>query len=239
MAGTEGSVRLKLPLRDRIEAGQALASALSFWRQQSDVIVLALPRGGVPVGEEIARALGVRLDLMLVRKLGVPGNRELAMGAIASGGVQVLNDHVLRYLDIAPEDIASAARHETAELQRRDQLYRGSRPVSLLRGQHVILVDDGLATGATMRAAIQAVRQQIPAEIIVAIPVGAPDSVAQVAKLVDQIVCPFTPEPFSSIGQWYMDFDQVSDQEVQELLQQAWEREAAAGHHQEDNHHEP
>lgn len=233
-------MRAELPLRDRIEAGQVLAVALSFLRQQPDVIVLALPRGGVPVAEEIARTLGVRLDLMLVRKLGVPGNRELAMGAIASGGVQVLNDQVLRYLDISPEDIASAARRETVELQRRDQLYRGSRPLPSLRGQHVILVDDGLATGATMRAAIQAVRQQIPAEIIVAIPVGAPDSVAQVAKLVDQMVCPFTPESFSAIGQWYMDFDQVSDQEVQELLQQAWARETAAeGHQQEGHHHEP
>jgi len=227
----KGVVRGELPLRDRIAAGRVLAAALSSWRQQPDVIVLALPRGGVPVGEEIARALEVRLDLMLVRKLGVPGNKELAMGAIASGGVQVLNEHVLRYLDLSPEDIATAARHETAELQRRDQLYRGSRPLPLLRGQHVILVDDGLATGATMRAAIQAVHQQVPAEIIVAIPVGAPDSVAQIRGLVDQVICPFTPEPFAAIGQWYMDFDQVSDQEVQELLQQAWAREAAGRRH--------
>lgn len=216
-------------LRDRIDAGQLLAAALAPWRQQSDVIVLALPRGGVPVAAEIVRTLQVRLDLMLVRKLGVPGNEELAMGAIASGGVQVLNDSVLHYLDISQPAIASAVQRERRELQRREQAYRGNRPFPSLRGQRVILVDDGLATGSTMRAAIQAVHQQVPAEIIVAVPVGAPDSVAQVRELVDEMVCPFTPEPFSSIGQWYAEFGQVSDEEVLELLRQAWQQDDTAG----------
>lgn len=221
-----------LPLSDRVAAGRLLAAALADFGHQSDVIVLALPRGGVPVAAEIARALQVRLDLMLVRKLGVPGNEELAMGAIASGNVQVLNEHVLRYLDLPAAAIAAAAERESRELQRREQAYRGDRPPLQLHGRRVILVDDGLATGATMRAAIQAVRQLSPAAIIVAIPVGAPESVAAVAKLVERTVCLFTPDPFSSIGQWYREFGQVSDSEVQDLLQQAWRHEGteASGH---------
>lgn len=216
-------------LRDRAAAGRLLAAALSAYRRQSDVIVLALPRGGVPVAAEISRALQVRLDLMLVRKLGVPGNEELAMGAIASGGVQVLNESVLDFLALPRLAIEDAAQRERRELLRREQAYRGDRPSPSLRGQRVILVDDGLATGATMRAAVQAVHQQVPAAIIVAIPVGAPDSVAQVGGLVDEMVCPFTPEPFSSIGQWYAEFGQVSDEEVQALLHEAWQHEDATG----------
>lgn len=216
----------RLPLRDRVEAGRLLAAALMPLQGQPDVLVLALPRGGLPVAAEIARALHAPLDLLLVRKLGVPGNEELAMGAIASGGVQVLNDHVVQYLDVPRHAIEEVARRESVELQRRDHLYRGLRPVPVLRGQRVIIVDDGLATGATMRAAIQAVRQQMPSEIIIAIPVGAQESVATVARLVDKVVCLFTPEPFSSIGQWYEEFGQVSDEEVQALLGQAWAQES-------------
>lgn len=216
-------------LRDRAAAGQLLAAALGAYRRQQDVIVLALPRGGVPVAAEISRALQVRLDLMLVRKLGVPGNEELAMGAIASGGVQVLNDSVLDFLALPRLAIEEAAQRERLELLRREQAYRGDRPAPSLRGQRVILVDDGLATGATMRAAIQAVHQQVPAAIIVAVPVGAPDSVAQVGGLVDEMLCPFTPEPFSSIGQWYAEFGQVSDEEVQTFLHEAWQHDDATG----------
>lgn len=223
-----------LPLSDRVAAGRLLAAALTDFDHQPDVIVLALPRGGVPVAAEIARALQVRLDLMLVRKLGVPGNEELAMGAIASGNVQVLNEHVLRYLDLPAAAIAAATERETRELRRREQAYRGNRPPPRLQGRRVILVDDGLATGATMRAAIQAVRQMSPAAIIVALPVGAPESVAEVAKLVERMVCLFTPDPFSSIGQWYGEFGQVSDSEVQDLLQQAWRHEVTG-----DSGHEP
>lgn len=221
-----------LPLSDRVAAGRLLAAALTDFDHQPDVIVLALPRGGVPVAAEIARALQVRLDIMLVRKLGVPGNEELAMGAIASGNVQVLNEHVLRYLDLPAAAIAAATERETRELRRREQAYRGNRPPPRLQGRRVILVDDGLATGATMRAAIQAVRQMLPAAIIVALPVGAPESVAEVAKLVERMVCLFTPDPFSSIGQWYREFGQVSDSEVQDLLQQAWRHEVTgdSGH---------
>lgn len=220
---------IHLPLRDRDEAGRLLADRLMPWRDQPDVIVLALPRGGVPVAAVIARALQVRLDLMLVRKLGVPGSEELAMGAIASGGVQVMNPHVVDALQVSPAAITAMVLRERRELERREQAYRGRRPVPVLRGQRVILVDDGLATGATLRAAVEAVRMQAPAAIIVAVPVGAPDSAAQVGRLVDVMVCPFTPEPFAAIGEWYEDFGQVSDADVQQLLQSAWAREAGKG----------
>lgn len=219
----------RLPLRNRKEAGRLLAAALLPWQGQSDVIVLALPRGGVPVAAEIARALGVPLDLMLVRKLGVPGNEELAMGAIASGGVQVLNEHVMEWLQLSGTAVAMAVQREQRELQRREQVYRGSRPLPHLQGQRVILVDDGLATGASMRAAIQAVRQQGAAGIIVAVPVGAPESVERIRKLVDKVVCPHMPEPFAAIGQWYEDFRQVSDEDVQVLLREAWQQASKDG----------
>lgn len=220
---------IHLPLRNREEAGQLLADRLSAWRQQADVIVLALPRGGVPVAAVIARELRVRLDLMLVRKLGVPGSEELAMGAIASGGVQVMNPHVVDALQVPPAAIAAEVLREQRELERRERVYRGSRPAPVLRGQRVILVDDGLATGATLRAAVEAVRQQSPAVVIAAVPLGAPDSVDRVGRLVDVMVCPFTPEPFAAIGEWYEDFGQVSDADVQRLLQAAWAREAGEG----------
>lgn len=213
------------PFRDRVAAGRALAAALAAWREQADVLVLALPRGGVPVAYEIACALALRLDLMLVRKLGTPDHKELAMGAIASGGVQVLNDDVIRQLDIRPAAIDAAVREEALELRRRDLAYRGARPAPAVAGQRVILVDDGLATGATMRAAIAAVRQQAPACIVVAVPVAPAQRLAMLRPLVDQLICPFTPAPFLSIGQWYLDFPQTTDEEVKTLLSQAWRRE--------------
>lgn len=216
---------LEIPIRDRVSAGQALARLLGAYRRRPDVIVLALPRGGVPVAYEIAKALQLRLDLMLVRKLGVPGHAELAMGAIASGDVRVLNRDVLAALHIDGATVDAVAAQESLELQRRDRAYRGERPPPLLDGQQVILVDDGLATGATMHAAVEAVRQQSPARIVVAIPVAPPDSVALLRQQVDEVICPFMPESFNAIGRWYVDFSQTSDQQVQSLLHQAWQRE--------------
>lgn len=214
-----------IPFRDRMAAGQTLVAALAAWRAQADVLVLALPRGGVPVAYAIASALALRLDVMLVRKLGTPGHKEVAMGAIASGGVQVLNDDVIRHLHIPPAAIDATARKEILELQRRDLAYRGNRPAPALAGQQVILVDDGLATGATMRAAITAVRQQAPARIIVAVPVAPEETLSMLRPLVDQLICPLTPAPFYSIGQWYRDFAQTTDEEVKSLLGQAWQRD--------------
>jgi predicted phosphoribosyltransferase len=213
-----------IPFRDRMHAGQTLVAALAAWRGQADVLVLALPRGGVPVAYEIASALALRLDLMLVRKLGTPGHKEMAMGAIASGGVQVLNEDVIHYLNISPATIDAAVHEEVLELRRRDQAYRGERPAPALAGQQVILVDDGLATGATMRAAIAAVRRQAPARIIVAVPVAPAETLAMLRPLVDQLICPLTPEPFFAIGQCYRDFAQTTDEEVKTLLSQAWQR---------------
>lgn len=215
---------LHIPIRDRSAAGQALAGLLAEHRRQRDAIVLALPRGGVPVAYEIATALELRLDLMLVRKLGVPGHAELAMGAIASGGVRVLNRDVLRTLHIDDAAIAAVVARETRELQRRDRAYRGERPLPVLRDQQVILVDDGVATGATMRAAVQAARQQRPARIVVAVPVAAPESVALLRTEADAVVCPFMPDMLMAIGNWYVDFSQTSDQEVLDLLRLAWQR---------------
>ncbi len=217
----------ELPLPDRAAAGQLLAENLEEYRSRPDVIVLALPRGGVPVAAVIADALGARLDLMLVRKLGLPAHRELAMGAIAAGGIRVLNDDVVRMHDVSVATIDAVASTEARELARRDQAYRAGRPWPQLRGQCVILVDDGLATGATMRAAVDAVRQQQAAEIVVAVPVAPADTVRQLAHLADRVVCPFTPEPLYAIGQWYVDFDQTSDEQVLCLLRRAWAREDA------------
>lgn len=211
--------------RDRADAGRALAAALAAWREQADVLVLALPRGGVPVAYEVASALALRLDLMLVRKLGTPGHKEMAMGAIASGGVRVLNDDLIRGLYISPAAIDAVAQQEVLELQRRDLAYRGKRPAPAVTGQRVILVDDGLATGATMRAAIAAVRLQSPAHIAVAVPVAPVETLAMLRPLVDQLICLLTPAPFFSVGQWYRDFAQTTDEEVKTLLSKAWRRE--------------
>jgi predicted phosphoribosyltransferase len=206
------------PFRDRVEAGEVLAEGLLQYRDRDDVIVLALPRGGVPVAAEIARRLHAPFDVFVVRKLGVPGHEELAMGAIASGGVRLLNDDVVGPLGIPSNVIDSVARNEQIELERREELYRGSRAPIGLVGKTVILVDDGLATGSTMRAAVKAVRQQKPAQVIVAVPVGAPETCAMIAREADDVVCVRTPEPFVAVGLWYRDFTPTSDREVRALL---------------------
>jgi len=206
---------------NRAEAGRLLGLKLSKYAGRDDVIVLGLPRGGVPVAYEVARALRAPLDVFIVRKLGVPGFEELAAGAIASGGVRVLNEDVLRALPNADEIIESVTARETAELERREKSYRDGRPAPELRDRVVILVDDGLATGATMRAAVAALRQGGVAKIVVAAPVGAPDTCREFEHEVDEIVCAIAPEYFQAVGQYYEDFSQTSDEEVRELLARA------------------
>jgi predicted phosphoribosyltransferase len=203
---------------DRKEAGRALAARLRQYAGRSDVVVLALPRGGVPVAAPVADALDAPLDLFLVRKLGTPGHRELAMGAIASGGIRVLNDDVVKWYGIPPAAIDAVAREEEQELVRREATYREGREAPPLEGKIVILIDDGLATGSTMMAAVKAVRQRHPAKIIVAVPVGARDTCDALATIADEVVCVRMPEPFSAVGQWYLDFDQTTDEEVRQLL---------------------
>jgi predicted phosphoribosyltransferase len=207
--------------RNRTEAGQILATLLEAYADRPDVLVLGLPRGGVPVAFQVTKALHAPLDVFLVRKLGVPGHEELAMGAIASGGIRVLNDDVIGYLGIPINVIDAATEIEQRELSRREQAYRGSRPPAPVHGQTVILVDDGLATGSTMRAAVAALRSQKPARLIVAVPVSAPATCEELKAEVDQIVCASTPEPFYGVGQWYEDFSQTTDEEVRSLLEQA------------------
>jgi putative phosphoribosyl transferase len=204
--------------RNRTEAGRYLASQLGDYANRPDVLVLALPRGGVPVAFEVASALNAPLDIFLVRKLGVPGHEELAMGAIATGGVRVLNEDVVRYLNIPDEVIDAVAADEQRELERRERLYRGSKRAPDVSGKTVILVDDGLATGSTMRAAAAALRQQAPARIVVGVPVSAPATCDEFRDEVDEIVCAVTPEPFHGVGRWYEDFSQTTDEEVRELL---------------------
>jgi putative phosphoribosyl transferase len=207
--------------RDRREAGRFLARRLTAYADRPDVLVLALPRGGVPVGYEVARALRAPLDVFLVRKLGLPGHEELAMGAIASGGVRVLNEDVVRALGIPEDVIATVAAEEQEELERRERSYRGNRPAPAVRGKTVILIDDGLATGSTMRAAVAALRRQGPARIVVAVPVGAPETCAEFQEEADEAICAQTPEPFHAVGLWYRDFSQTTDEEVRELLERA------------------
>lgn len=204
--------------RNRVDAGRALAALLQTCARQHDVVVLALPRGGVPVGAEVAAALHVPLDVFLVRKLGVPGQEELAMGAIASGGVRVMNDDVVRRLGLDANAIDRVAAVEAAELARRERVYRGDRPPAEVAGRTVILVDDGLATGASMRAAVAAVRAGRPARLIVAVPVGARETCDELRPLVDDLVCAETPEPFDAVGAWYADFSPTSDEEVRTRL---------------------
>ena len=206
---------------NRAEAGQRLAQKLEKFAGRPDVIVLGLPRGGVPVAYEVARELGVPFDVFIVRKLGVPGFEELAAGAIASGGVRVLNEDVLRALPNADEIIEAVTAREVGELERREQSYRGGRPAPELRDRVVILVDDGLATGATMRVAVKALRQRSVKEIVVAVPVGPPETCREIAGEADEIVCAITPEFFHAVGQYYEDFSQTSDDEVRELLARA------------------
>ena len=209
------------PFRDRREAGRVLASLLKSYAGRDDVVVLALPRGGVPVAYEVASALGAPLDVFLVRKLGTPGHRELAMGAIASGGVRVLNDDVVRWYGIPESAIESVAREEAAELERRERAYRDGRPAPDLTNRIVMLVDDGLATGSTMRAAAQAARLHRPSRVVVGVPVGARQTCSEIASVADEVICARMPEPFSAVGQWYLDFDQTEDDEVRDLLQKS------------------
>jgi predicted phosphoribosyltransferase len=206
---------------NRREAGRMLASLLMKYANRDDVLVLALPRGGVPVGFEVARALKAPLDVFIVRKLGVPGHDELAMGAIATGGVRVLNDDVVIPFELEPEVIDAVAAREEKELVRRERLYRGARPAPDVQGRTVILVDDGLATGSTMRAAVAALRKQGPARIVVAVPVAAPETCEEFKTEVDEAVCAATPLMFNGVGRWYEDFSQTTDEEVHELLAQA------------------
>jgi putative phosphoribosyl transferase len=209
------------PFRDRTEAGRLLAQKLREYANRDDVVVLALPRGGVPVGFEVAKALNAPLDIFLVRKLGLPEQEELAMGAIATGGVRVLNDEVVRALDIPDEIVDAVAAKEERELERREREYRGGRAPVDVRGRTVILIDDGLATGSSMRAAALALRNKQPAQIVVAVPVGAPSTCAEFESEVDKVVCAVTPEPFWGVGQWYRDFSPTNDEEVRDLLGRA------------------
>jgi Predicted phosphoribosyltransferases len=206
---------------NRTEAGRLLAEKLVKYAGRADVIVLGLPRGGVPVAYEVAKRLGVPLDVFIVRKLGVPGFEELAVGAIASGGVRVLNHDVMRALPNAEATIESITARETAELERREQSYRAGRPAPELQDRIVILVDDGLATGATMRAAVKALRQRDAAKIVVAVPVGPPDTCREFEGEADETICASVPEFFQAVGQYYEDFSQTSDDEVRELLARA------------------
>jgi predicted phosphoribosyltransferase len=209
--------------QDRAEAGRILAGHLQAYADRPDVIVLALPRGGVPVGFEVARALRVPLDVFLVRKLGVPGHEELAMGALASSGVRVLNRDVVRALAIPEDVIAEVTANEAAELQRRERTYRRNRPTPEVAGRTAILVDDGLATGSTMRAAVAALRRQDPSRIVVAVPVGSADTCDELAQEADEVVCTRRPDPFLAVGMWYEDFTQTSDDEVRDRLDRASE----------------
>ena len=211
-------------LPNRTEAGRLLASQLEAYANRADVLVLGLPRGGVPVAFEVAKVLQAPLDICLVRKLGVPKRKELAMGAIASGNVMVINDEVVDWLQIAPETIEQVVATEQQELERRDRLYREGRPMPVAINQTVILVDDGIATGSTLMAAIETLKQQQPKSIIVAVPV-APLSVYQKLKtVVDEVVCLITPESFRSISLWYEDFSQTTDEDVRYLLSGSFEQ---------------
>jgi predicted phosphoribosyltransferase len=207
--------------RDRRDAGRALAKVLSAYAKRPDVVVLALPRGGVPVGFEVARALHAPLDVFIVRKLGVPGHDEYAMGAIASGGVRVLNEKIVQLLGIPAEAVEAVARAEQRELERREKLYRDGRPPLDITGRTVILVDDGLATGATMLAAVKAIHAKLPERIVIAVPTASAETCADLRHEVDEVICATTPEPFHAVGLWYQDFGQTSDEEVHELLSQA------------------
>ncbi len=206
---------------DRMDAGKKLAKELSKYANRSDVLILALPRGGVPVAFEVAKELNVKMDVFIVRKLGVPGNEELAMGAISSDNALVLNEDIVRSFQIPERVINMAAENELKELKRRERTYRGDRPKPEISGSTVILIDDGLATGATMRAATSAIKTKNPAKIVVAVPTGAPDTCELFKKEVDEVICIATPEPFYGVGAWYGNFSQTTDEEVCELLDKA------------------
>jgi putative phosphoribosyl transferase len=216
---------MALPFANREEAGGALAERLGGYVNRPDVVVLALPRGGVPVGFAIAERLHVPLDVIIVRKLGVPGHEELAMGAVASGGLRVLNRDIVEAAGVEPGAIEAVARAELRELARREALYRHGRAPSRLSGRVVVLVDDGLATGSTMRVAIQAARGEKPQRIVVAVPVAARETCTDLSREVDEVICLHTPDPFYAVGLWYADFSQTSDEQVVELLSRAAERQ--------------
>jgi predicted phosphoribosyltransferase len=216
---------------NRHEAGAELASRLRHFAGRDDVVVLALPRGGVPVAFEVAEALDAPLDLFLVRKLGMPGHPEFAIGAIASGGVRVLSDDIVEHYGISQSAIEATVRAEQKELERRERAYRQGQALTPLRGRVVILVDDGLATGSTMKAAVQAVRQHQPARVVVAVPVGAPSTCDELADVADEAVCARTPEPFVAVGLWYEDFSQTGDDEVRALLREHAMRTSSGTRH--------
>jgi predicted phosphoribosyltransferase len=213
---------------DRFDAGRRLAESLAAYRGRDDVVVLGLPRGGVPVAAEVARALAAPLDVFLVRKLGLPGHEELAMGAIASGGVRVVNDEVVGALQVPVEMLDRAAARESGERERRERAYRGDLPAQDFTGKVVVLVDDGLATGSTMRAAVRALRGLDPERIVVAVPVAAPPTCEQLRTEADEVVCVLTPDPFRAVGVWYDDFAQTDDDEVRALLDAARRARATA-----------
>lgn len=210
-----------IPFKDRRDAGRMLGQKLSAYAEQPNPLILALPRGGVPVAFEVALALRVALDILIVRKLGLPGQDELAIGAIASGGIRVLNGDIIRMLGVPDEVIDFLVNRESQELQRRESLYRGDRPAPEVRERTVFLIDDGLATGASMRAAVAGLRARRPARIIMAVPVAAPEACEAFRSAVDKIVCVMTPEPFYGVSRWYEDFSQISDEEVRALLEEA------------------
>jgi putative phosphoribosyl transferase len=212
---------MALPFRDRYEAGRALAHKLDKYRGREDVLVLALPRGGVPVAFEVARYLNAPLDIYLVRKLGVPGHEELALGAIASGGVRVLNHDVVYMTGIDEQGIDAIAEREQKEIERRERAYRDGAPATEIKGKTIILIDDGLATGATMLAAARAILKQAPARLVVAVPVSSSEACDYFRREVGETVCAETPQQFRAVGEWYEDFSQTTDVEVRNLLARA------------------
>jgi putative phosphoribosyl transferase len=216
-----GDMDLLIPYHDRYQAGRILAGKLRAFQDPADLLVLALPRGGVPVAFEVAQSLHAPLDVLVVRKLGVPGEEELAFGAIASGGVRVVNEGLVRRMRLTEGMISRIEAREKSELDRREQAYRGGRPAPQVRGRTVILIDDGLATGATMMAAVRALRPQDPQEIIVAVPVASREVCDMLRREADHIVCPATPKPFYGVGRWYENFSETTDDEVRDLLEQA------------------
>lgn len=207
---------------NREQAGRELGERLKDLLGNDDLLVLGLPRGGLPVASQVAASLGADLDLMLVRKLGMPGHEELAMGAIATGGARVINDEIVGMQPAAEDAIERVTESEKAELERRERAYRGDRPLPAMQGRTLIMVDDGMATGATMRAAVSAARQYRPAAVVVAVPVAPPDSVARLREEADRVVCLETPEPFMGVGRWYRDFHQTPDEEVRAILERHW-----------------
>ncbi|QPC83328.1 phosphoribosyltransferase [Phototrophicus methaneseepsis] len=204
--------------QNRSEAGKFLAEKLVAYRDEPNVLILALPRGGVPVAVEVANVLHAPMDLFLVRKLGVPGRDELAMGAVATGGIRVLNSSVIKNLEVTQAQIEAVTAREKEELARREQAYRDDQPPPRIQDRTIILIDDGLATGATMRAAVQALRQQQPSRLVVGVPVASPQTCAELQELVDEIVCAITPDQFNAIGTWYEDFSQLTDDDVRDLM---------------------